>query len=333
MSINLFPGKRGESSSTIKEVSMKAFYRIPVHVSLILMVGCILLPGLSSAERTEEIVDTIVLNRDGEVIVKNISGNIIVTTWPQSEVKMIATKRARTDKDLENVYVHIQRSDTTLRIETRFRQKSKNTDGSIEYNLTIPDLASLTIESINGDVSVKDLGGEAEFETISGDVSLENANKGLDCSVISGDMTIKNISGNVSISAISGDISITEMDGQLSLSTVSGDIVLEKLALNEKLKVSSVSGDITISGDIHPAGYYKLDTHSGTIKLIIPERTAFSIDGSTFSGSIKSDFALDIDGKQNRKVSGRVGEGGADLKLSTFSGSIIISQLKDTTVE
>jgi DUF4097 and DUF4098 domain-containing protein YvlB len=64
----------------------------------------------------------------------------------------------------------------------------------------------------------------------------------------------------------------------------------------------------------------------------------FSIEATTFSGDVRSDFPLTLQGdsqsfgrgfagrRQNRSVRGTVGSGGAMITMQSFSGNIVIAK-------
>ncbi len=57
--------------------------------------------------------------------------------------------------------------------------------------------------------------------------------------------------------------------------------------------------------------------------MTLPADSAFELEAKTFSGNIESDFEITVSGQiSKRKISGVVNEGGAVVKLSTFSGDI-----------
>jgi len=61
--------------------------------------------------------------------------------------------------------------------------------------------------------------------------------------------------------------------------------------------------------------------------MILPSDSSFEFEAKTFSGKIESDFDITVSGKINkREIQGKVGGGGAEVKLSTFSGSIYLKK-------
>ena len=70
---------------------------------------------------------------------------------------------------------------------------------------------------------------------------------------------------------------------------------------------------------------FNLETLSGGIEVFLPANAAFELDAETFSGHVRSDFPITMQGKISpRELRGVVNNGGATLRLKTFSGSIYI---------
>ena len=86
------------------------------------------------------------------------------------------------------------------------------------------------------------------------------------------------------------------------------------------------------------AGLQNQFPHSGSVRLIPMGTPNFSIDATTFSGDVRSDFPLTLQGgsqslargfqgrRQNQSVRGTVGSGGAMITMQSFSGNIVIAK-------
>jgi len=314
--------------------------------------GALLLAG--DREKYEEKFEkTVSLPATGEVSLENISGDIKVTTWNKEEVKISATKvsqadtmeRAKENADL--VQIKVNKVGNRVVITTEYPKnmglRGRSINVSVDYNLTIPDRASMRANSVSGDVDARRIGGEAELKTVSGDVvaqgiggeaelssvsgdvTARDAEKGLDCHSVSGDVKITSVKGGAKIKSVSGDVSLTGCQGDVEAESVSGDVELRDIAGARSVKAKSVSGDIDYIGTIESGGRYNMEGHSGDITFSVPENSSFELEVETFSGEIDTDFAISIIGKQEKgHLSGKVGEGGAWVELSTFSGDITI---------
>lgn len=303
-------------------------------VSTFLFFVLTFLPGESIArEKFEEKFEkTVSLAKDGQVILKNISGNIDVKSWDKDQVKIDALKVSkasthdRAKKNVEKVTIEVNKEDNTLRIETKYpKMRIKSLSVSIHYKLMIPNEASVKIKSVSGDVTLVEIGGRVEASVVSGDVDIMKADKGVECKAVSGDLKLQGITGDADLETVSGDITLEQIRGSIDVETVSGDLKMREVSEAKVVKGKVLSGSIVYQGNINPDGRYNLKSHSGDIKMTLPSDSAFDLEAKTFSGEIESEFDITISGKISKKqVQGAVKGGGAPVTLKTFSGNIYL---------
>jgi DUF4097 and DUF4098 domain-containing protein YvlB len=304
-------------------------------VGLTLAVALALVATLALArEKYEEKFEkTEALARDGVVRLSNISGDIEITSWNQSQVRIEAVKVSEAsslDKAKANageVTIEVTRDGDALRIETKYPERrgfwrQESTNVSVNYKLRVPDKASVEVRSISGDVTLASIGGSAKVHTISGDVDI-NGSSGVDVNLTSGDLTVENIAGDAYLKTISGDITASKIAGSLELSSVSGDIDLKEVSEARTVTGKTISGNITYVGTILAGGNYELKSHSGNIEMSIPANAGFDFEANTFSGVIDTDFPIEVSGKISPKqIHGTVNKGGARIRVATFSGNV-----------
>lgn len=304
-------------------------------VPLCLAFGLALGTATAFQDRTveETFEKTEALARDGKVFLNNLSGNIIIKSWGEARVKIDALKvsKAKTEdqarKNAAEVTIEVTKEGSTLRIVTKYPKDKKfwgdnSLNVSVHYTLTVPDKASLEVKSVSGDVDIEAIGGEAQLNCVSGDVTITNV-AGVDVNLVSGDLVIENAMGDAKLVTVSGNIHATRIRGSVNASSVSGAIDLEDVSEANRVEGKNVSGNITYSGDVRPQGRYEFNSHSGNVRMVIPGSAAFEFEANSFSGVIDTDFALTVTGKISPKeVRGTVGDGGATIRLRTFSGNI-----------
>lgn len=285
---------------------------------------------------------------DGKVEIRNISGDVEVTTWDRNEVKIDALKTSRAssmDKAKENttkVKIEVTRENGILKVETKYPKPSiKNLNVSVYYKVTIPSQASIKARSVSGDVTLENIGGKAaadtksgdvtvigaqngaNAETVSGDVKVVDVQNGVYCKTASGNVDAKNITGNADLNCVSGDVTAENIRGAVEADTVSGNVKLLDISGADVVKGKTMSGSTVYYGDISSNGRYSLEAHSGRVEMTIPSNSAFDLTASTFSGSIKTEFKVMMSGTlSKKKISGSVNGGGADVNLKTFSGNV-----------
>ncbi len=311
--------------------------RMAFGAGLALAVGLALVagPAWAARERHEEKFEkTEALARDGKVFLSNISGDNVIKTWKENRVRILALKvsqastAAKAKENAAEVAIEVTREGDTLRIETKYPKRRTPWGGqdsinvSVDYEVWVPEGASVEVRSVSGDVDVAAIGGKARIHCVSGDVDLLGA-AGADVDLVSGDLTVKNITGDAYVKAVSGDIRMSGIKGSVGAESVSGDIEMTGVSDAAAVTGKSVSGNIRYEGVILPGGRYELKIHSGTIEMLIPASSSFELEADTFNGAIDSEFEIQVIGKISpREVRGTVGKGGAAVRLKSFSGDI-----------
>jgi DUF4097 and DUF4098 domain-containing protein YvlB len=331
-----------------------------ILVLLVVLVVFVFFLGLNPIEASpqgkvkheETFTKTESLARDGKVEVKNVSGDVEVKTWDRGEVKIdaIKTSRASTmDKAKEyasKVKIVVSRENGILKVETKYPKPSiRGLSVSVNYKVVIPSQAAIKARSVSGDVSLENIGGKASAETKSGDVTVSGARNGANAETVSGDVDVvdidngvycktasgnvkaKDVTGNADLNCVSGNVTGENIRGDVEADTVSGSVRLLAISGANVVKGKTMSGSTIYNGDISSRGRYSLEAHSGKVEMTIPSNSAFDLNASTFSGSIKTDFKVVMSGTlSKKKISGSVNGGGADVRLKTFSGSVYLKK-------
>ena len=180
--------------------------------------------------------------------------------------------------------------------------RAENTSGSL-YLAGI-SLGKGNLETTSGMVYCHGLRAEKmRVETTSGEVQMEGASV-----------------GELRVETISGEQRILEFAAQyFKGETVSG--ALTAIGNGEELKLSTVSGPLTVQVGQHPRKV-KLETVSGPVEAVLPEgEPGFTVEYSSLSGRFSSQFPLT--GKLGKREGSAVyGSGGTQLHLETVSGSM-----------
>jgi hypothetical protein len=260
--------------------------------------------------------DTTVTVRSGTRLeVSNFMGEVSVSSWDRDAVHVLADHGDRTRIELEQV-------PGTLSVKSvGFR----GVPGSVDLHIVAPSWMRLDISGPFTDVNVDGFKGNVKVETVRGDVNLNGGGGYVELSSVSGDVSVAGASGHLKLSSINQDVTATRVSGQMDVETVNGDVVLENVQL-QGLDASSVSGDVWFNGPLLKEGRYQLESHSGNISVVVPDRPNANVSVSTFSGDFSSDFDFTMSGtnEKNRRMQFMLGSGGPQLDLQSFNGSVQI---------
>lgn len=274
----------------------------------------VLAPAQDYAARQSQIDTVVPLEREGTVDLTIVSGRIRVTAWDRQDVKISAA--------IERGFVRLDASMSRVRLSV---EGDRGRAGEARFEISVPRGARVLMNSVSGDLFISGTRGEVSAEAVSGDVEVSEVSRKLTVQTVSGSQMISNVSGDVRAGAVSGRIEMDGVSGDIEAESVSGRIVLLN-ARSRFVKAGSVSGRVAFSGPIDPAGRYEFESHSGSIRLAVPDDTGALLRVETFSGHVESDFPVTL--QPNRSGQNRfefqIGNGRARISAETFSGSINI---------
>lgn len=288
-------------------------------------------------EYTDRVSKTLRLGKNGTVDLANLSGDIVVTGGNGNDVRVEAVKRVRHPNEsearalLQSIEVRIEERNGNVEVRTDYPRR--NWSGGVDYTVTVPREANVVLRSISGDIRVSNVTGELRAETTSGDLVATAVRRVRQAKSISGDVEIVDSDGDeVTAETISGTLITRNVKARtVDLHSVSGDLRLTDVE-SERTFVRSVSGEVEFSGRLSRQGRYEFQSHSGDVR-VAPLGSGFSLEASTFSGDLRSDYPLTMQGNQSnafpnrrngRGIRGSFGDGGPALTVQSFSGNITI---------
>jgi DUF4097 and DUF4098 domain-containing protein YvlB len=232
--------------------------------------------SLSGREFREDYHKTFPLGPDGRFSVKNVNGDIHVSTWDKPEADVTAVKISKSNEEnLKLVKIEEQSGSGNLRI-------------SVDYEIKVPAGVRLElVRSTNGNLELIGKFGEVMADTTNGNVNLEGSAGPAVLDTTNGDITARDIRGSVEADTTNGGIHLT-IDGlkdNVTADTTNGSITVKLLgAANARLEAHTTNGHIDVavpvtikdlsksrtrlSGTIGDGGpLMKLDTTNGSITI------------------------------------------------------------------
>jgi Ni/Co efflux regulator RcnB len=273
-------------------------------------------------------IDTVVsVGRDASVDLSLVSGNVTVTAWGRGDVQVRGYS--------ERLPLRFEHQGGRVRVwvpNARLRGRS----GDQRLEVVVPVGTRVAAQSVSGNVRVTGVRGELEAGTVSGDVDASDGVRRVALNSVSGAVRGTNVEGDVRANSVSGEVILDQVSGEIDAQSVSGEVEVRR-ARSSRLRMESVSGELTYEGSITRDGRYELNSHSGEIHLLLPADVGADLSLRTFSGSIDTDFPLTTRGDsrdENRRSYGprerrmdfTLGGGGARIMAETFSGSINIGR-------
>jgi DUF4097 and DUF4098 domain-containing protein YvlB len=229
----------------------------PATTGAILGTVCVLLLFALRAEATdhrgsltEEFHQTYSITPDGRVELSNINGDVHISSWDRSEVKVDAVKYADTKEQLDAARIEVDAGKDYVSIRTKypdhdhtFNWGSGNHPASVEYTVTVPRGVRLDeISLVNGALDVTGVTGEVR------------------ASCVNGRLEAKNLAGEAKLSTVNGrlEASFDELaSNSVELNSVNGAIALTIPSdSNARIEANTVSGGIDNDFGLHVSHHF-----------------------------------------------------------------------------
>jgi hypothetical protein len=291
-------------------------------------------------EVTEAFSRRVPLGRDGTFSLENVAGTIVVIGGGDM-VRIDAVKRARGANEaaarslLRQLQIFVTERGDSVEVRTAYPARMRTSGSGVDYKVNVPNGAHVTLKSVSGDVSVKSINGELRAETVSGNIDASAVRLVRQAKSMTGTIHLSDASGaEVNAGTVSGDILLRSLKARnADLQSVSGNLRMTDVDI-ERAHSRSMSGAIEYAGRIARGGRYEFQSHFGDVRVVPAGSTGFDVEANTFSGDIRSDYALRLFRRTSpgrgvpvrftRTVRGSFGDGGATLAIQSFSGNIVI---------
>ncbi len=228
---------------------------------------------------------------------------------------------------------------------------------AISFVVYAPNHSNTKLRSSGGSIKISDLIGNQDFATSGGSLKVINLEGNIDGKTSAGKIEVTNCKNNIKLITSAGEIKANELIGKIKLVTSGGSLLLNEIQgqLNASTSGGSIKGaelngiieTATSGGSIKLAnvsGNLKAATSAGSIEVSM-DRVADYLTLSTSAGSIKVTMNLNkganlnlhgskveiplqnFEGKSEKnEVIGKINGGGAEIKLTTSSGTVYVNQ-------
>jgi len=256
------------------------------------------------------------IDADATISIENTAGKIEIEGWNRNEAQLTGELGDSVDE------LEIDASNSSLRVNV-VNRNSRNID-STDLKLMVPKGASVDASAVSADIDVSGLDNKKlTVSSVSGDVVVNATSQRVSIESVSGDVKFRGHSERITAESVSGDIDLSGLSGEISVTAVSGDMELQT-GLIESGKLETVSGDITVTGELADNSKLTAGSMSGDVVIVLPADQSGIFKAESFSGRISSDFgsvdhARHGPGSHLKYVAGN---SGAEIRVESFSGNI-----------
>jgi hypothetical protein len=231
----------------------------------------------------------------------NINGSVDFLPSEDGSVHLIAEKRTRDGREPDDIHFEVVQAGGNVTVCAIWNNNSRCEDGGVEsfrnrgnndnhtsvkFTVRVPRSVKVGAHSVNGGVSITDVGAQSRAETVNGGVR------------------VRNTLGPVSAHTVNGGVDVSTAVGPVTAETVNGNV---------DARMSALQGDDDMD----------FKTVNGSVSIYVPARFDANFRFDTVHGGIDSDFPMTMSGRWGpRHASGTIGNGGRDIRASSVNGSI-----------
>jgi DUF4097 and DUF4098 domain-containing protein YvlB len=236
-------------------------------------------------------------------------GSIEIAGWDQN---LISVEVYYADEELDENAISFRERSNGLEIEVGFWRDG---DGHLEFKINVPRKFNVEVQTMGGDISIRDVDGEFTGQTMGGDLELTGVKGRSDLTTMGGSITLLDSDLDGSLSTMGGEVLFENVAGDVKGSSMGGDVTMKNVrmrngewkAREKEVNITTMGGSITV--DDAPMGA-KVNTMGGDIDI---RKAKVYADATTMGGDI------DI-----REIDGWI-------KASTMGGNVTAVMVGDPT--
>jgi DUF4097 and DUF4098 domain-containing protein YvlB len=191
------------------------------------------------------------LKAGGQLRLKNFSGHVTITGSKRGDVAVHAVRRAKRDR-LDHIKLQITETASGVSIDANKKDRDWDERDSdvveTDFDIQMPEDASLDIDVFSSDVKVTDVSGRQHLHTFSGDIEVAGAAGSIDAETFSGDIEVKLAAG---------------AGGHVNFDSFSGSLIADSGMTASTASRRRITGEIGTGG----ANDYRFKTFSGDVRI------------------------------------------------------------------
>ncbi len=254
--------------------------------------------------------------------VKNKNGAVVIKTDPnQPHIFLKAIKKTWDIEQITHLAFTQKVTGQEMLIEATYDENT--VDGSIDFEIIVPQKLALTVTTLEGSIAINDAYGPTRVIAQRGPIEINNAHNSVDASTtVKGSITFHNPYARIKAQTNSGNIIIHDAHATVVAEAKYGSI---------EMFAKGIPSTSTIN----------LATVSGAILLHMPSEVNADIQAYTKHGIITCDHFITLKPQTTqlnrqawkrlqKQIDGVLGTGEAQIKLSSVKSDIKLLEMKNT---
>ena len=189
---------------------------------------------------------TISAGHSPQIFIENIGGDLSLVGWEGEDILL-------------------KGDDDEMRVKVDGEQVTISCDDDL--SLRVPKSASVFINNLAGDASIRSVMGGIQLREIDGDLSIRDVDS-VAIDTIHADFSLRGAKGHLSVKSAHSDVSIRDVDGSVSLESVAADLALRDVRGNVS---ANVAEDVVLYLNPQAGNVYSV-TAGDDILLVMPPK-------------------------------------------------------------
>lgn len=136
-----------------------------------------------------------------------------------------------------------------------------------EVSILVPRSATLSFNAVSAEGLISGLHSEVTVNTVNGDVVLDGIVGDVSVHAVNGEVSVRGLQGDLTVQTVSGDVTASGEIRRFTCDGVSAHVVADLHGAPDRMRNSTVSGDLTVRLDAGRPAQYSISTLSGRLQL------------------------------------------------------------------
>lgn len=259
-----------------------------------------------------------------------VDSNVVIKIWnPSGSLKLVAWDRDSLHVDgtgpkWASFFFGGGRSGVKFGIE---EEKAKDELPRVALVVYVPRGSRVSAKTVDATIDVEGVTGY--YTTVSGDIRVSGALRELQLESLRGSSDVEVRAPWVRIMGGEGDATIRGTIEDLAVATVAGRLTADVDGA-ARARLETMTGNLISHVAVQPNGSLELDSHAGTVELVLDPSARVDVDATSVAGKIDNQF------DKRRVLPGRGGKGsaiafatdpaGARVVVRTYKGTIVLKK-------
>lgn len=204
---------------------------------------------------------------------------------------------------------------------------ARDAQAPVILELRVPQRSRIWVKLGSGDVDVRDLRGAVDANIVNGSIRVAGTLTEVNAEAMDGSITVTASAEWLRAKTAGGAIVLTGAAADAGLTSVGGAVTVGGGPYT-RLRIETVTGDVTVAGALERAGQLTIDSHAGAVEVALPPKTGAEIDVITVQGTVQNrlDGARPQPGMGGRglELGTAVAGGGRSIMIRTFKGPVTL---------